>query len=168
MKENNICVTKDNKLKGKGFNAILFWVLGLSISLFSSISLAISFGATFHRVNMSEMPENPVGFLLGGIIVGGFCLSFHFTMYVALLILTLVAKLRICFSDLLLKKDMIVKNIVRIIGYFIVFLFIKSYFTELIRYKEFVIWEFSYYLSSILTTIIYIIWVNSFFKEKKL
>lgn len=167
MKESETHVKKVNYENNNKFNTILFWILGFCVAMVSSISLAISFEDTMHRISVSEMPENPVGFILGGIIIGIIAIVFHFSIYMVLLILTLATQAKIQISTILLKKDGIIKNIVRVIGYFIILFFLKSYFSKLITYKEIVISELFFYLSSILTTIINVIWICSFIKDKK-
>lgn len=46
-------------------------------------------------------------------------------------------------------------------------LFLKSYLEDLFKYRELIIWEHLFYLSSIATTFFYIIWICSWITHKK-
>ena len=149
------------------YKKILIWFLGFSVSIVSSILLFYSFENTLHRIDPSTVPDTPTAYFMGGFIGTFFGIIHNIIVFVVFFILILALKRDVCFCDFIIKREnSFIQKIIKLLGYGIIVLFIHNYCVKLLVYRELILSEALFYLSSVLTAVFYIIMMVAITKKQ--
>ena len=153
----------------KYVKSIFIWLVGLAISITSSMSLIYEFIDTLHRISDSDIPDTPVAYLAGGFFCAFLSVTFNIIIFLFFLVRFLTLKKNIEMRNLIYNKsESKFTKMIHILGYFLILIFIFNYGKVLITYHEFILSEFAYYTSSIVSIGFYIIILASIFDKKSL
>lgn len=134
------------------------WLMGLAISIISSISIMYLFDDTMYRIKETDIPENGTAFLMGGFFGALFGAAFNIFVFIVFLIFLFGLKAEVKFKYFLLRgNESIALKVIHIIGYAIMILFAFDYVKNLFLYHDFILSEIIFYLASIITTAFYTI-----------
>lgn len=147
---------------------ISIWFIGLLFGIFSSLSMNNEFEDTLHRINDADIPDTPTAYLMGGYICMLLGLFFNIIVFLIFLILILSLKKQLDIKYFfIIKSESIGQKIVHILGYMLILAFIYYYAKSLVIYHEWIVSEFTLYITSIITTAFYIIILVSILSKKE-
>lgn len=147
----------------------------LTISFILSISSSCLIVASIHQMlmdpeyvkSLNAPPKHNIALqtMVGAIILFTLFIFFHLGTHIIFLILccTKLKEKKIDLSDVIVKRNELYFNILRIAGYIVIILLIYSYIGN---YIKFYIYNFMFRTTSILVVIIYITWIITIFKKQ--
>ena len=153
-------------------NRFVFFIISSILSISSGILFFLCTNQLLsdkEYVNSLKLDSNADSLgipLAGAAIIAFFIIVFHLFFHLIFFIscFTKIKNKQIILSDLLLKnsRTYLVTNIIRIIGYLISGLLLISY---LCSFFKFYLWEFLFYLASLLVIATYILWLATLLEK---
>jgi len=149
-------------------NRYTFWLYSLAISLFSCISLNFAY---YYELpdNYPKDVNNAVMYLGGGILISVLLALIYIFLHIIFLIFC-KARLKhidIFVLDFLINtKDKLFLNLIRILGYGVALFITIIYINDLCICKKFFIWNFIFFLLTLIISIFFIDWNVSIIRGK--
>ncbi len=147
-----------NEVKSNKLNIVVFWIICIGTSSLTSYTI---FMTSEFDLKYIESADNLSAYILSAILV----LIVHIFAHTIFMFICLIKKATIDTKCILIRRNETLKNTIRIFGYVIALLFFTLYSYHLWNEPVFVIWEALFYLTSIVATFQYIIWVISILKK---
>lgn len=149
-------------------NRYTFWLRSLAISLFSCISLNFAYYYDLPNDYPKDV-NNAVMYLGGGILISGLLALIYIFLHIIFLIFckTRLKHIDIFVLDFLINaKDKLFLNLIRILGYGVALFITIIYINDLCICKKFYIWDFIFFLLTLIVSIIFIDWNVSIIRGK--
>ena len=149
-------------------NRYTFWLYSLAISLFSCISFKFAY---YYELpdNYPKDVNNAVMYLGGGILISVLLALIYIFLHIIFLIFC-KARLKhidIFVLDFLINtKDKLFLNLIRILGYGVALFITIIYINDLCICKKFFIWNFIFFLLTLIISIFFIDWNVSIIRGK--
>lgn len=146
---------------------VLFWLLSFIIALISCISFVGMMNSYSNRI------EDPEPFsLIGGAILSSLVILLFGLFHVIVFMIVLYQIFNSNYYKLKLLiwlpyRDRWFIHVIRILGYFIVFLLLYFYSKSVDSEYSIELWEVFFYLSSIITIFTYMIWLCSWLTREQ-
>lgn len=145
-------------------NRFVFWIISCILSVSSSYLIVQAFLQMLmdpeYVKSLNAAPEHDIArqIMVGAIGLFSMSILFHLATHIIFLIscYTELKESKIDLKAVVVKKNELYSNIVRVVGYLIIILLLYSYIAN---YLKFYVYNFMFHLTSIFVVVAYIIWI---------